>query len=147
MSSKFRVSYSALMSGDETSSTTSAKPSRNVNFPPTTTLEEVFSLGDENVDMKKRKSVPVITTNGSGTRRGSRFFQRPRSLSIWSDISRSSMRIDERYVNCIWKKKRTSAIIIINRWSFVFLSELELTLHDQKKKTGSKQKTLWFIFG
>lgn len=75
---KFQVSYSALgMSGDETSSTTSARPLRNVNFP-TSTLEEVISVA------------------GGGSRRGSRFFQRPRSLSIWSDISRSSMRLDER---------------------------------------------------
>uniref|UniRef100_A0A182P3P2 Uncharacterized protein n=1 Tax=Anopheles epiroticus TaxID=199890 RepID=A0A182P3P2_9DIPT len=73
--SKFRISYSALgMSEESCNSTSSAKALRIVNFPP-----ETFD------------GTPV-----EGSRRGSKFFQRPRSMSAWSDISRSSMRLDER---------------------------------------------------
>uniref|UniRef100_A0A182JPD0 Uncharacterized protein n=1 Tax=Anopheles christyi TaxID=43041 RepID=A0A182JPD0_9DIPT len=73
--SKFRISYSALgMSEESCTSTSSAKALRIVNFPP-----ETFD------------GTPV-----EGSRRGSKFFQRPRSMSAWSDISRSSMRLDER---------------------------------------------------
>lgn len=75
---KFRVTYSALGMSDETpSSTNGTKLSRNVNFPPTT-YEDLVAAG------------------GGGSRRGSKFFQRPRSLSVWSDISRNSVKLDER---------------------------------------------------
>uniref|UniRef100_A0A182T354 Uncharacterized protein n=1 Tax=Anopheles maculatus TaxID=74869 RepID=A0A182T354_9DIPT len=63
------------MSEESCNSTSSAKALRIVNFPP-----ETFD------------GTPVV----EGSRRGSKFFQRPRSMSAWSDISRSSMRLDER---------------------------------------------------
>lgn len=81
---KYRVSYSALptvgMSDENSISLSSYKAGRNVNFPPETS--------DVSADF-----------NGSGARRGSKFLQRPRSLSVWSTssiISRSSNRFDER---------------------------------------------------
>lgn len=75
--SKFRVTYSALGMSDETpTSTNGSKLLRNVNFPPTT-YEDLVAAG-------------------GGSRRGSKFFQRPRSLSVWSDISRNSVKLDER---------------------------------------------------
>lgn len=85
---KFQVSYSALGMSDETSSSTSARILRNVNFPPGT-LEEIMASGG----------------GGNGSRRGSKFFQRPRSLSVWSDVSRSSMKLDERYENDGWVER------------------------------------------
>lgn len=74
---RFKVSYSALgMSDENTISPSSSKiATRNVNFPPDTTID----------------GLPV-----SGSRRGSRLFQRPRSMSAWSISSRNSNRFDER---------------------------------------------------
>lgn len=83
---KYRVSYSALptkgMSDENSISPSSYKAGRNVNFPPETS-----------------DGMSADNFNGAGARRGSKFLQRPRSLSVWSTssiISRSSNRFDER---------------------------------------------------
>ncbi|XP_037044473.1 potassium channel subfamily T member 2 isoform X7 [Bradysia coprophila] len=100
---KFRVTYSALGMSDETpTSTNGTKVLRNVNFPPTT-YEDLVAAG-------------------SGSRRGSKIFQRPRSLSVWSDISRNSVKLDERvrveyYVNENTFKERLQLYFIKNQRS------------------------------
>lgn len=80
MSSKYEVSYSALgMSDDNSSINQSGRIVRNVNFQ------------SETID-----GCPImLPPNG---RRGSKLFTRPRSMSVWSDISRTSIKADERLV-------------------------------------------------
>lgn len=82
MSSKhlIGVEYSALDMSDDTSlsvksSSNNSKGVRIVNFHA-----ETFET----------------SAVAAAARRGSKFFQRPRSMSAISDISRSSMRLDER---------------------------------------------------
>lgn len=77
---RFKDNYKALRMSDENSisiSPSSTKiASRNVNFPPETTIDGMSVL--------------------SFSRRGSRLFQRARSMSAWSTSSRNSNRFDER---------------------------------------------------
>lgn len=78
---RYRVDYSAVGMSDETSmSASTSKTSRNVNFPPETA-----------------DAIPQSVVEAG--RRESKFFQRPRSLSIWSTTSLASKRsygFDER---------------------------------------------------
>uniref|UniRef100_A0A1B0CHQ5 Uncharacterized protein n=1 Tax=Lutzomyia longipalpis TaxID=7200 RepID=A0A1B0CHQ5_LUTLO len=95
MTRRFHVNYRALgMSEESCSTSSSTKADRNVNFP--------------------RRGVPeVISLASAGSRRGSRFFQRPRSMSAWSDISRGSMRFDER-VNILIMCRHTQSYLALN---------------------------------
>lgn len=90
---QFRVTYSAIeMSGDEKSSTSSVRQSRGVNFPHST-LDEERSM----VDSSGGGIGGAVNVSARRRSRGAtKFFQRPRSLSIWSDISRTSVRPEER---------------------------------------------------
>lgn len=79
---RYRVSYSALpitgMSDENSISPSSGKINRSVNFPPNT-------------------SEPGLVE--SNIRYGSKYLQRPRSLSVWSTssiVSRTSNKFDER---------------------------------------------------
>lgn len=83
---RYQVSYSALptlaMSDENSISPLSYKAGRNVNFPPETS----DAISADHLEV-------------GGARRGSRFLQRPRSLSVWSTssvMSRTSNRFDER---------------------------------------------------
>lgn len=78
MSSKFQASYSALgMSDDNSLIIQSSRLLKNVNFQSETI-----------------NGYPIMLP--PTTQRGSTLFQRARSMSVWSDISRSSIKFEER---------------------------------------------------
>lgn len=82
-------------SGSARSRSRSQSSSESVKTP--ITLQHPYQ---KNVNFTREAAEFIPLASSVGQRRGSRFFQRPRSMSVWSDISRSSCRLDERYMNC-----------------------------------------------
>lgn len=72
---EFKVNYNALGMSEENSISSTKIATRNVNFPPETTID----------------GMPA-----SFSRRGSTLYERARSMSAWSTSSRNSNRFDER---------------------------------------------------
>nr|XP_036669648.1 potassium channel subfamily T member 2 isoform X12 [Drosophila suzukii] len=120
MSQNLQVSYTALGMSDDNQTCSYSMPSvaspthnhrlqRNVNFN-----EDLNDLAG--YPPQQLPPAPAV-------RRFSKsIFQRPRSMSVWSDISRSSMRLDERvrveyYVNENTFKERLQLYFIKNQRS------------------------------
>ncbi|XP_043866355.1 potassium channel subfamily T member 2 isoform X16 [Drosophila mojavensis] len=123
------VSYTALgMSDDNQTNTNSysmpsiASPTRGANARNVNFHEELNDLAGY-----PPQQMPAV-------RRFSKsFFQRPRSMSVWSDISRSSMRLDERvrveyYVNENTFKERLQLYFIKNQRSSLRIRIADLFL-------------------
>ncbi|KAL5290200.1 KCNT2 family protein [Megaselia abdita] len=113
MNSKFKASYSALgMSDDNLFILQPNRVVKNVNFQSETI-----------------NGCPIMLP--PTTRRGSKLFQRARSMSVWSDISRSSMKLDERvrveyYVNENTFKERLQLYFIKNQRSSLRIRIVDL---------------------
>lgn len=141
---KSRINYSVLGMSDDTSTSPSMRTIKNVYFPPDTS--DCISLSGVVTDRGNGGgggSTGVSTAgggaaggNGAGTsgRRGSRFFQRPRSMSVWSEISRSSMKLDERYCK----------IFLFYFLIFIKLNNIHIN-KIKKKKFHSLLHCIWYL--
>ncbi|KAH8370790.1 hypothetical protein KR093_004970 [Drosophila rubida] len=133
MTHNLEVSYTALGMSDDNQTNTNSYSMPSVASPTrASSTHRNVNFNDDLNDLAgyPPQQLPTTTT----VRRFSKsFFQRPRSMSVWSDISRSSMRLDERvrveyYVNENTFKERLQLYFIKNQRSSLRIRIADLFL-------------------
>ncbi|XP_041563689.1 potassium channel subfamily T member 2 isoform X1 [Drosophila elegans] len=133
MSQKLQVSYTALGMSDD-NQTCSYSMQSGASPPPSHNhrLQRNVNFNEDLNDLAGYP--PQQLPPAPAVRRFSKsIFQRPRSMSVWSDISRSSMRLDERvrveyYVNENTFKERLQLYFIKNQRSSLRIRIADLFL-------------------
>lgn len=122
------VTYKSLDMSEDSGSLSSPRSrsrsessSESVKTP--TTLQHPYQ---KNVNFTREAAEFIPLASSVGQRRGSRFFQRPRSMSAWSDISRSSCRLDERYIIIII----ITLFVSIKGWGVILLMASLFSLYN-----------------
>nr|XP_017037171.1 potassium channel subfamily T member 2 isoform X1 [Drosophila kikkawai] len=133
MSQNLQVSYTALGMSDDNQTCSYSMPS-GASPPLNHRLPRNVNFTEELPDLAGYPPQQPPTPPTTAVRRFSKsIFQRPRSMSVWSDISRSSMRLDERvrveyYVNENTFKERLQLYFIKNQRSSLRIRIVDLFL-------------------
>ncbi|XP_023033735.1 potassium channel subfamily T member 2 isoform X2 [Drosophila willistoni] len=135
MTHNLQVSYTALGMSDDNQTCSYSMPSMAASSPSHRQQRNVNFNDDGLNDLAGSYGYPPqqLPATTAVRRFSKSIFQRPRSMSVWSDISRSSMRLDERvrveyYVNENTFKERLQLYFIKNQRSSLRIRIADLFL-------------------